>query len=350
MKRLIISSLFIFAALFACSDEDQSLDTTTEIPVSVAEVQLSSIREPIITTGTVQAVKESELKSEMEGFYRLNKNPKTGKSYRMGDWVAVNTVIAFLDNPERENEIRFDSKKLNLETYKREYEKQQSLYEKGGVTLSELKTSEANLINARYDYENALIALSKFKITPPFGGFITDLPYYTTGTLVPTGSVIAEIMDYRQLLLAVNLPDKEMGRVEIGQNVLVLNYTADNDTLRGKVNEMAPALDPDSRTFKTNIIVENPASILRPGMFVKAEITVAEKAETIVIPKDVVTNRYGRKVVFVVEKGAARERRIDTGLENRDEIEVTEGLEPGERLIIKGFETLRNRSRVKIIH
>jgi RND family efflux transporter MFP subunit len=346
----VFYGLFVLAVLLACSSDDQNIDTSSEIPVSVSEVKFSAIREPIITTGTVQAVKEVVLKSEMEGFYRLNKNPQTGKTYRMGDWVTATTVIAFLDNPERENEIRFDSKNLNLETYQREYDKQKSLYEKGGVTLSELKNAEASLINAKYDYENALIALAKFKITPPLAGYITDLPFYTTSTLVASGSIIAEVMDYRQLLLTINLPDKEMGRVKTGQAVLVLNYTTDKDTLYGAISEMAPALDADSRTFKTNIIIENPENILRPGMFVKAEIVVAEKSAAIVIPKDVVLNRYGRKVVFVVDKGAAQEKQIETGLQNRDQIEVTEGLELGERLIIKGFETLRNRSRVKIIH
>jgi len=348
MNRIIFG-LFLLAGLLACSSDDQNIDTSSEIPVSVSEVKFSAIREPIITTGTVQSVKEVLLKSEMEGFYRLNQNPQTGKPFRMGDWAPANAVIAFLDNPERENEIRFESKKLNLETYQREYEKQKSLYEKGGVTLSELKNTEASLINARYDYENALIALAKFKISPPFGGFITDLPFYTTGTLVAAGSTIARVMDYRQLLLTVNLPDKEMGRLKTGQAVFVLNYTSDKDTLQGAIREMAPALDADSRTFKTNIIIENPANLLRPGMFVKAEIIVAEKNETIVIPKDIVLSRFGRKVVFVVDKGAAREKEIETGLQNRDQIEVTEGLELGERLIVKGFETLRSRSRVKII-
>lgn len=340
---------FLLLVIFACGDDDRNLNTTAVIPVSVTEVKLSSIREPVVTTGTVEAIKNVTLKNEIEGYYRLAPNPKTHIHFKMGDWVEEKIVIAFLDNPQRENEIKFESKKLNLETWQREFEKQKSLYEKGGVTLSELKNTEASLINARYDYEQALILLSKLKIVPPFEGFLVNLPYYTPATLVSANSTIAQIMDYRKLLLEVNLPDKELHRVKPGQQVSVFNYSAPEDTLLGRVTETAPALDAESRTFLTKILISNKNSILRPGMFVKAEIVIAEKKETIVIPKDIITTRQGGKMVFVVEKGAARSRKIDTGLQNRDEIEVLNGLKTGERMVVKGFETLRDRSKVKII-
>ena len=150
-------------------------------------------------------------------------------------------------------------------------------------------------------------------------------------------------------MLNVNLPDKELNRVKINQPVLVTNYTLPEDTLAGVVTELAPALDADSRTFKAKMNIKNPKNVLRPGMFVNAEITIAERSEVIVIPRDIVTTRNGQKIVFVVEKGAALQRQIETGLENRDEIEVVSGLKTGERLVVSGFETLRNRSRVKIV-
>ena len=346
---LLISLLIISMIIFACSGDDQSLDVQATIPVSVTEVTLGAISEPVTTTGTVQAIKDAVLRSEIDGYYRLNQNPATKSAFKMGDWLPAGTTIAFLDNPQRENEIKFDAKKLSYETWQREFEKQKSLYEKGGVTLSELQTTEANLINARYDYENAEILLAKLKITAPFDGFLVDLPYYTPRTLVSANSIIAKIMDYRQLLLTVNLPEKEMNRIKVGQKVHVFNYSVPDDTLRGTLTEMAPALDADSRTFKTQIIVQNKQNVLRPGMFVKAEIIIAERPNTIVIPKDIITTRRGNKTVFVVEKGAALERTINTGLQNRDNIEVLDGLKQGERLVVKGFETLRDRSRVKII-
>jgi RND family efflux transporter MFP subunit len=140
-----------------------------------------------------------------------------------------------------------------------------------------------------------------------------------------------------------------MEKIHTKLKVLAYNYTIPNDTLKGQVTDIAPTLDSQSRTFKTNILIENPNNKLRPGMFVKAEIIAAQKDSAIVIPKEIITTRRGSKTVFIVEKGAAIDRQIDTGLENRDFIEVINGLKVGDRLVVKGFETLREGSRVKII-
>ena len=82
----------------------------------------------------------------------------------MGDKIGQNEVIIHIDNPEYENNIKIESLKLNLDISKREFEKQQSLYDKGGVTIRELKNSEMTYIDADYTYKNSLIQLQKMKI------------------------------------------------------------------------------------------------------------------------------------------------------------------------------------------
>ncbi|MCJ7488305.1 MAG: efflux transporter periplasmic adaptor subunit, partial [Candidatus Aminicenantes bacterium] len=64
---------------------------------------------------------------------------------------------------------------------------------------------------------------------------------------------------------------------------------------------------------------------------------------------NIILDRRGVKTVFVVDRGVALERKIETGIENVDEAEVTSGLQPSDRIVTEGFETLRNRSRVKVI-
>jgi multidrug efflux pump subunit AcrA (membrane-fusion protein) len=84
-------------------------------------------------------------------------------------------------------------------------------------------------------------------------------------------------------------------------------------------------------------------------MFVKIETIVAQKDSVIVIPKEIILSKRKGKTVYIVEKGAAQERIINTGIENADFVEIREGLKVGERLVTKGFETLHNRSKVKIV-
>ena len=108
-------------------------------------------------------------------------------------------------------------------------------------------------------------------------------------------------------------------------------------------------IDPATRTFKGLIIIDNPDLLLRPGMFVRSDLVVARKDSTIVIPKEIILSKQRGKTVFVVERGAASERLLTTGLESATEVEILKGLKKDERLIISGFETLRNRSKVKVI-
>jgi len=343
--------ILLLGLLIIAGCGDQSGDTGTEIsvPVSVEEIKLKPIEEFISTTGTVKATNEVILKSETSGFYRLAINPKTKAPYKLGDFVQKDSAIIYLDNPELENNTKIESQKLNLEISKQEYIKQQSLYEKGGVTFRELKNSEKTAMDAQYNYDNALIQLSKLKITPPFEGVIVDLPYYTIGTKVDAGLQMVQIMNYRHLYMEVNLPGKSIGEIKTNQPVRVMNYTMPDDTLSGNVTQVSPALDPDTRSFKSSIKINNPDWLLRPGMFTKAEIVVAKKDSAIVIPKDIILSKRRGKTVFIVEKGAAEDRVISTGLENPDFVEVTDGLKVNQRLVVKGYETLRDHSKVKIV-
>jgi multidrug efflux pump subunit AcrA (membrane-fusion protein) len=101
--------------------------------------------------------------------------------------------------------------------------------------------------------------------------------------------------------------------------------------------------------FKLRLEIPNKELLLKPGMFIKIDIVVEEKDSTLVIPREIILDRRGSKRVFIERRGIAIERRLEIGLANRDEVEVLKGLEVDDRLIIEGFETLRNRSRVKVL-
>lgn len=342
--------LFIIFLLFlACNQQDQTLDMQIAVPVTVEEIKYRPIEEFVTATGTVYAIQQADLKSETNGFYRLAVNNNTKRSFAIGDYVRKNDVIIYLDNPELEYSIKIESQKLNLDISQREYEKQQSLYEKGGVTLRELKNAEISLRDAQYSYDNAVLQLSKTKIVAPFDGTITDLPYNTPGIQVEQGVRMVQIMNYKQLYTDISLPAKEMGQIKSGQKVRVLNYSVQKDTLWGNITQVAPALDPATRSFKANILINNPAMTFRPGMFIKSEIIVAHIDSAIVVPKDIILARGEEKWVFTVVKGAAERRRITTGIENPLEVEIIEGLKKEDRLVIKGFETLQHNSKVKIV-
>ncbi|MFH1700453.1 MAG: efflux RND transporter periplasmic adaptor subunit [Candidatus Zixiibacteriota bacterium] len=350
MKRILKYSLApaLILMIIGCEPEGPEIDVESQVPVRVEDVKFGKIQEFAYATGTVKAVSEAELTTLQQGAYVLQKNLRTGKLFAMGDHVEQYDTIIRLINPELENQIAIEGQKLNFEISKRDFDKQKSLYDKGGVTLTELTNAERNYINAEYSYENAKIQLQKMNVMAAFDGLIVDLPYYSPFTLVTAGNVLGKIMDYSKLYADVTLPSKELSAVMPDQKVIVTSYASDEDTAYGVVTQVSPVLDPTSRMFKALLEIDNKNLTLRPGMFVQANIIVRERDSTLVIPKNVIIERRGSKTVYVIEKSIANERRLETGLSNREEIEVLNGLKEKDRLVVEGFETLRNRSRVKI--
>jgi len=280
----LVSILF----MASCGNQGNQINNELAIPVSVSDVVKKPIIQFISTTGTATAASVTTLSTEMAGIYFLVKNPKTGNDFKLGDIVEKGQVIIRLENPETENTIAIKTKKLNLDISELEFQKQKSLYEKGGVTLREMKNSEVALATANTDYENARIQLAKMQIISPFRGAIVDLPLVTNGTRVILGAAAVTLMDYSKLLMEINLPEKNITTIHVGQDVAITNYTLPKDTLKAKINELSPVVSTETRTFKGRLVIDNPALKLRPGMFVKADIEVARRDSAIVISKEMV--------------------------------------------------------------
>lgn len=335
-------------ALTACNKKQQGGSTELASPVSVKEIHKSSISKYNSTSGTAVSFASVELKSEMAGKYKLQRNPRTGVPYKLGDKVVAGEVIVKLENKEYENNIAIDSKKLSLDIARQDEAKNRAIYEKGGVTLSELRNAEVAITNAKYNYENAMLSLEKMNIVAPFSGVIVNLPHYTSSVQIASGTSIVSIMSYSKMIMEINLPESAINEVKAGQNVFITHYTLPNDTIKATVSELSPAISAETRTFKGKIIIDNEKLKLRPGMFVKADIVVKKADNTIVIPKEIVMSNRNRKYVYVADKGFAKVRDIKTGIEDNDNIEVLHGLKVEDQLIVRGYETLRDNSKVKI--
>lgn len=347
-KTLILLGAFTIAVC-GCRNRDQNLAADVEIPVSVEELKLQSIEEFVNTTGTAFPKGEIELKSKIPAAYFLERNPQTGRLWQLGDRVRAGALIARLEDQEYVNSVKLETNQLNLELMETELRKQESLYEKGGVTLKELKTAGINYENAKTTVENSKLQLQKTKIVAPIDGVIVDLPYYTQGMEIASGMTIVKIMDYKTMYMDVKLPEKYISVIKPGQNVKLTNYTIAEDTIIGSITQLSPAIDPDTRTFKGTIAIDNRDFVLRPGMFVKADIVTNSKDSVIVIPKNIILSRQRGKTVFIVDRGVAAERIVETGLENITDVEITRGLAKNDRIVTSGFETLSNRSKVTII-
>jgi membrane fusion protein (multidrug efflux system) len=344
---LLLAALF---SLWACDPpQEESPEIDLSAPVSVMQLEPTSLSRYTLATGNATAEKEIEVKAQIGGKYIIQSHPAYKRPFRLGDAVKEGQLFVEIEDKEYVNSIGLESKEMNLELARQEYEKQKSVYEKGGVTLREIRNSELQMKQAEDDLENARIQLEKMTVSIPLSGVIVDMPNYTPNSTIQQGAPLATIMDYSRMYVDVNLPENTMTEVKKGQRVEITNYNLPNDTLVGSITEISPAIDVSTRTYLAKVRFRNPRLMIRPGMFVKILIKVDQKSDILVIPKEVIISDQRGKRVFVVEENTAVERIIQTGLETEDRVEVVSGLEENERLVIEGFETLRDKSKVKVL-
>ena len=344
----VLTLTVLSALMVGCKQENTMNRTEIPTPVSVSDITYGSVSRIFTTNSTAVSSAEAELSTEMAGKYHLQNNPATGKPYKLGDKVKKGALIIRIEDKSYENGISIETKKLNLELAEQELVKTKSLYEKGGATQTEVKNSEVKIMNSRLDYENAEMNLEKMNIRAPFEGVIVNLPHFSQEAKLNSGTSVVTIMDYSQMLLEINLPESAINEVKVGQKALITHYTLPKDTIIGEIAELSPAISAETRTFKGKLLIDNSKLLIRPGMFVKADIVTERHNSTIVIPKNIVRTERNRRIVFVVDQGIARAKNIRLGLEEKNNVEVLSGLDKDDQLVIRGYETLRDGSKVKI--
>ena len=117
----IIGAVSLGLTLFSCNNNRNNSVSDSTTPVWVEDVKLRNIEEYITTTGTAKAAKTIDMKSETTGNYLLQKNPKTGRPYQLGDIVEEGATIIRLENKEYINNVQLESKKLQIQITEKEW-------------------------------------------------------------------------------------------------------------------------------------------------------------------------------------------------------------------------------------
>ncbi len=115
MKRSLLIIISAASVIVGCRNQSQNLSADVEIPVTVQDIKFKSIEEYVNTTGTAYPTGSIEIKSEITASYFLEKNPRTGKFWQLGDQVRTGDLIARLEDQEYINSIKLETNKLNLE-------------------------------------------------------------------------------------------------------------------------------------------------------------------------------------------------------------------------------------------
>jgi len=185
-------------------------------------------------------------------------------------------------------------------------------------------------------------------ITAPIGGTISSLSV-NPGEIIAPGVPVAIINKMDMMEVSIQLTEKDVGRIAVGQEVGIEISAVSSELLEGEVTAISPVADPRTKTYEMKASLPNEGGRLKAGMTATIHAVVAAEKETVVVPVDAVLTQQGEQVVYIVEDGVAYCRPVTLGLENGSEVSVLEGLSPGEQVVVKGQHYLQDGGKVAVV-
>ena len=317
-------------------------------------METGDVEELIVTTGTLRTREMATLDIEIPGYLRIGRDD-AGNRLTEGATVAAGQVIAEITGEDARLHARIESTRRGLETAESELERRRDLFASRLIAEEELRQAEVQYENSLYEFERSKLNAAKSRITTPIDGVIlrlarngADLPI-ADGQLVSPGFAIAQIAPLEELIADIDLVGPELGRVREGLAARIRHYAYEDTDIAGVVIRLAPSVDANTHTFRAEVAVSNPERLLRPGMFVEVTIIAEQRVDVPVVPRESIARRTGRNVVFVLTGQRVVRRDVNLGLGDDEQVEVLAGVAPGDRIVVRGVETLTDGTRVRVV-
>ncbi len=340
--------------LVACDDGGGPAEVEFRIPVEVAAVSTDLVEDLIVTTGTLRAPESVILNAETPGFLFLAREG-SGQRLAEGSQVQKGQLIAEITGEDARLAARLESTRRRLEIAEQEMKSRQRLFEEELLAQEDVRRAEAVYEEALHDFDQSERTTEKMKISTPISGVVLELARdenglpAADGQMVLPGFTVAQIAPIRNLIADIDLVGPELARVRPGQAVRIRHYAFEGISLPGQILRLSPTMNSQTHTFRAEVSVDNSQRLLRPGMFIEASIVVERREDVAVVPRESVTERAGRSVIFVIDGQRAVQRDVSLGLGDDVRVEVTDGVAAGEQIVVRGLETLTDGTRVRVV-
>lgn len=201
---------------------------------------------------------------------------------------------------------------------------------------------------AYIDRDEVGFTYEKAPVESPLAGFVGRF-YTDRGTSVTPQTPIALVVDIEAVELALDVPEKFMAQVKLGQSAELSVDAWPEESFTGRVTKISPVVDLDTRTAPVEITLPNPDYRLKPGMFARVQLALEERANVPVVIKEAVLGREADTYVYLARDGVAQLRHVRLGLREGARYEVTEGLAPGDWVVIMGQQRLKDGARLNAV-
>ncbi len=365
-KRIIVSFLAFVIFIFGGCKSHKNASNEKSIPVRVLELHPDSISSYVEITGSLEAGKDALVLSKTSERLESILKP-AGSSVRKNDIIA-RLKNSMLKQSLLQAQAGLNSAKARFANVKSDFERYQKLFKAKAISVqqwqkikSAMEEAEAGLQQMQAAFAQAKERYEDSFIKAPFSGIVGSI-YYDVGQMVPMGRPVAKIINPRLMKAKLYVPDLYFKKFKIDQEVQAQFPAIPKKTFKGRIVRVDPAIDPMSRTFLTEVVLENKNQDLTSGLYGVFKINIASAHQTLIVPDNAILTRTEVKVdkrtgqtysvkkyfVFTVENNRAKLRPIQKGLAYGNRVQIVKGLKAGDQVIVVGQFTVKEGQKVHI--
>jgi len=270
----------------------------------------------------------------------------TAIRFEEGEVVEAGRVLVELESAEARADVA--SARAALAESESQLRRARELYETRALSASELQTRLTRRDADQAALDAAQARLSHTTVRAPFAGRL-GLRHVSLGSLVTPATVITTLDDTNPIKLDFDVPETVLARLQTGLPVRAHSAAWPDEIFEGQVASLDTRVDPVTRMLTVRALVPNAAGRLRPGMFLAVQMQRSE-VEALMVPEQALVPEQSRQFVLVVTPGGEVEQReVRTGRRRPGQVEVLDGLAPGEQVIAEGTQKARAGQRVEIV-
>ena len=253
-------------------------------------------------------------------------------------------------------QIEQDEYYLEEQKAKLEYEKQMSefarfeaLKEKNLISVEEFETARLLVRQSELQWKQAKLNLDYTTVRSPINGVVGER-LVRLGDRIQTSSRLFVVSNPREKVVKLFVPQDELPKCYLNQAAFISTDVLPESDFKGWVKRISPIVDPTSGTFKVTAGVRDPENLLRPGMFVRVQLIVDIRENTLLIPKAALIYENEKSYFFVVLEDTVSRLELRKGFEDAEKVEVLNNVSDTSKVVVVGQSGLKQGNTIKIVN
>lgn len=296
---------------------------------------------PIVGSLSVPSV----LAPKEEAVIAANAQGKITELYfDIGTKVSKGQIIGKIDSKQRQ--LSLQATELTIKKLKQDYERFQDLLKGNAI-------NETAVLDAKYNYENTVLQAQQIRqqiadanIIAPISGIITSRKL-VAGEFANMGMMIGTIVNPNQLKASVFVNEKDIVKLKLNEKAVVVSDVFPDKTFIGSINYLSPKGD-DNHNYQVDLLIKNTDANLKAGTYIKATFNLDTKTNVLQIPKKALVDGVKNSYVYVIKGNVAKQVKLVLGREFNENIEVLQGLNIEDAVVIDGQINLMDGSITEI--